>query len=109
MEIINAGNRNPRIIKELVDKFAVYFRTGGIDSKTANFSEILSTVFQIKDGLDTLSRRYLEVLEDVGGRASLSLLRNILHVPAEILTNQVEPALLQKGRIEIKPKGRILI
>ncbi len=109
LEIIEAGNRNPRIIKSLVDRFSTYFSENPqVKSSTTNFREVLETIFSIKDGLDTLSRRYLEVLEDVGGISSLSLLRNILHVDEETLKTKVEPVLLRKSLIRITSKGRSL-
>lgn len=109
ISIINAANQNPRVIKSLVDRFSTYFSENpSIDSRSADFSSILTNVFSIKDGLDTLSRRYLEVLEDVGGNASLSLLRNILHVDEGTLKNQIEPVLLKKSLIRITSKGRSL-
>jgi len=110
MEIIEAGNRNPRIVKSLVDRFSVYFsENSNISSLSANFTEILTNVFDIKGGLDTLCRRYLEVLNDVGGTASLSLLKNALHVDESTLKNNVEPVLLKKSKIRITSKGRSLL
>lgn len=110
MSLVEAGNRNPREIKSLVDRFGMFFsQHPEIDSRVVNFRDILRDVFLIENGLDTLSRRYLEVLEDVGGNASLALLKNILHVPAETIQQRVEPILLRKGLIEIRPKGRILL
>jgi Holliday junction resolvasome RuvABC ATP-dependent DNA helicase subunit len=109
-KIIDAGNRNPRVIKELLDKFRLYFLSNpGIDSTTADYGEILKTVFRIENGLDTLCRRYLEVLDNVGGTASINLMKNILHVNSVILQEYVEPVLLQKGLIRITSKGRTLV
>lgn len=107
--IIEAGNRNPRIIKSLVDKLGTYFEQNKIDSTKADFKKILEEIFDIKDGLDTLARRYLEVLEDVGGTAAISLLHNSLHVDKGTLLNTVEPVLLRKGLVKITSKGRTRI
>jgi Holliday junction resolvasome RuvABC ATP-dependent DNA helicase subunit len=110
MFTVEAGNRNPRIIKSLVDRLNIFFsRTAEMNPYSANFQEIFENVFDIKGGLDTLCRRYLEVLHDVGGTASFSLLQNILHVDEGTITNQVEPILLRKGLVQITRKGRILI
>lgn len=110
MKIIEAGDRNPREIKSLVDRLGSYFRHNNIvDPYSADFDKILNDVFQISGGLDTLCRRYLEVLDEVGGTASLSLIRNILHVPENTLKNRVEPILLRKHLISISSKGRSLI
>jgi Holliday junction resolvasome RuvABC ATP-dependent DNA helicase subunit len=109
MAVIEAGNRNPRVIKHLVDKLGMYFHRNQIDSRTADFGQILEEVFKIKDGLDTLCRRYIEVLSDVGGNASIILLKNLLHVGEDTLKNRVEPVLLRKGIIKITQKGRTLV
>lgn len=110
MEIIRAGGRNPREIKSLVDRLGIYFSENPqINSGEVNFTELLNTIFRIEDGLNTLQRRYLEVLEDVGGNASLSLLRNLLSVSDEVLKNRVEPVLARKGLIKITQKGRSLV
>ncbi len=110
MEIIKAGNRNPREIKRLVDKFGLYFAYNPqVKSWEANYTELLDEVFRIKDGMDTLCRRYIEVLSDVGGSASLYLLKNLLHVSEETLKNRVEPVLARKGILKITQKGRTLV
>lgn len=109
MHVIEAGNRNPRIVKGYVDKLGFYFQQNKIDSRSADFKQIMEQVFHVKDGLDTLARRYLEVLEDVGGTASVNLLRSILHVDEGTIKNSVEPVLLRKGLVKITSKGRTRI
>ncbi len=109
LEIIDAGNRNPRIVKSLVDRLSMYFsQNPNVSPRTANFKEILEQNFSIKDGMDTICRRYLEVLQDVGGIASLSLMKNILHVDEGTLLNSIEPVLIRKGLVKITKKGRVL-
>lgn len=108
--IVEAANRNPRILKNLVDTLGMYFRQKtDINPATADFSQILGEVFQISGGLDTHCRRYLEILGTVGGTASLSLLSNILHIDQETLRNQVEPVLIKRGLVNITTKGRKLV
>jgi Holliday junction resolvasome RuvABC ATP-dependent DNA helicase subunit len=110
LEIIEAGNRNPRIIKSLVDRFSIFFSENpSVNPLTADYKKMLTDIFSIKDGMDTLCRRYIEVLNDVGGNASISLLKSILHVDEGTLKNQVEPVLLRKGIIRISSKGRSLV
>lgn len=109
MKIIAAGNRNPRVIKSLLDRFSMYFSENSqLSSENSDYDNILLTTFSIKDGLDTLCRRYLEMLDKAGGIASLSMMKNILHVDEETLKSQVEPILLSKGLITITHKGRSL-
>lgn len=108
--IVNAGNRNPRIVKSLCARISTFLRQNPeIDSYTADYERMLKEVFDIHDGLDTLCRRYLEVLEDVGGSASILLLKSLLHVDENTLKFQVEPILLRKKLINISSKGRSLI
>jgi Holliday junction resolvasome RuvABC ATP-dependent DNA helicase subunit len=109
MHVIEAGNRNPRIIKGLIDELGNHFSRNSIDSTKANFKEILENQFEIVNGLDTLARRYLEVLEDVGGTASINLLKSTLHIDEGTLKNTVEPVLLRKGLVKITAKGRTRI
>lgn len=108
LEIIEAGNRNPRIIERLCKKMHTYLSRNNISSMEANFREILKEVFSIEDGLDTLCREYLQRLQGVGGTASLSLIKSLLHVDEATLTYNVEPILLRKGLISITRKGRSL-
>lgn len=110
MKVADAGQRNPRIIGKLMVNLARYFRANeSIDSLTADYNTILKETFLIEDGLDISCRSYLDVMERVGKRASLTLLKNLLHLDAEMITNQIEPVLLRKGLIIITSKGRILL
>lgn len=110
MAIIEAANRNPRVIKSLVDRFSIYLSENPkLSADTLDFNDILENIFSIKNGLDTLCRRYIEVLSDVGGNASLALMTNILHVDEGTLKNQIEPILLKKSLIKITSKGRSLV
>lgn len=109
LKIIEAGNRNPRVITKLLDKFASFFHQNPqVNSRTADYDEILKDVFDIQDGLDTLCRRYVEVLQDVGGTASLSLLKNILHVDEGTILQDIEPVLTRKKLVKITKKGRTI-
>lgn len=109
MEIIEAGNRNPRIVKKLCEKISMYFASNPqTSSTTTDFKKLLRNVFDIEDGLDTLCRHYLEILQDVGGNASILLLKNLLHVDENTLKYQIEPILLKKHLIQISSKGRSL-
>ena len=107
-KIILAGNRNPRIIKSLLDRISLFLSRNSVNPSTADYDHILESVFDIKDGMDTLCRRYIEILEEFGGNASLSLLKSALHVDEGTLRNTVEPVLLRKGVIRISQKGRCL-
>ncbi len=110
LEIIKAGNRNPREIKGLVSRISTYFSENPtINPEEVDYVQLLLEVFKIENGMDTLSRRYLEVLDKVGGTSSLSLLKSILHVDETTLTQKVEPNLITNGKILITRKGRTLV
>lgn len=110
MKLVEAANRNPRILKRLVKNFSRYFEQNPqINSGEVDFTPILMEVFHNDGGLDTICMRYLEILDRIGGNSSLTMLSNILHVDKEVLTDQVEPILLQKGLITISSRGRKLL
>lgn len=110
LRLVNAAGRNPRILKNLVINVGKYFNFHPeVNPQEIDFNTILEDVFQIFDGLDVHCQRYLEILEKVGGNASLSLLTNILHIDQETIRNQIEPVLIRKGLVNITSKGRILI
>src|SRR3546814_21067465 len=77
-KLVEATNGNPRELKILVDDFGMYFaQHPEIDTMEVDFTHILTYVYHIENGINTLCRRYMEVLSDVGGKASLNLLRKI--------------------------------
>lgn len=109
-EIVEAGNMNPRIIKSLCSRLSTYFSVNKESNPMEiNFKGLLKEIFSIEDGLDSLCRNYLEVLGDVGGTASIFLLKSILHVDDSTLKRTIEPVLMRKGLIKITSKGRTLI
>ena len=110
LKIVDAGQRNPRVIGKLMVNLSRYFNANQfLDPLTADFTTILKDTFMIEDGLDVACRSYLEVMERVGKRASLTLLKNLLHLDTETITNRIEPVLLRKGLIIITSKGRVLL
>jgi Holliday junction resolvasome RuvABC ATP-dependent DNA helicase subunit len=110
LDIVDAGNRNPRIIKSLCLRLGVYFAESNIRTvNNLNFATLISDIFRINNGLDTLCVRYIETLQSIGGTGSLSLIKSILHVDESSIKNSVEPVLLKKNIIRITPKGRTLI
>lgn len=110
LEIVKAGNNNPRIIKSICRRLEVFFRENpSIPVHSLNFKDLMENVFEIRDGLDPIARKYLEILEMAGGRASLSLLVTLLHTDRGSITRNIEPVLIKKNLIEIKSTGRILI
>jgi len=106
LEIIKAGNNNPRLIISLAQRLNMVTKQIGIPS---NIKVTLEEIFGIRDGLDLASQRYLEILEKLGGRASLYTLNSVLHINKSAILYQIEPVLLYTGKIQITSKGRILV
>lgn len=108
--IVKAGNENPRVIKSLCKRLGIFFqRNPGIYSTELDFSELILEIFQIKDGMDTLCRRYVQILKELGGTASIDRLCGALHVDSFTLKNDIEPILIRKNIIQISSKGRKLL
>jgi Holliday junction resolvasome RuvABC ATP-dependent DNA helicase subunit len=110
LDILIAGNNNPRIIKSICERLWIYFSENKIRVKDEmNFSAIISEVFKINNGLDILCVRYIETLKSLGGVASFNLIKTILHTDEDSIKNTVEPLLMKKGIIRITSKGRSLV
>ncbi len=63
-----------------------------------------------KNGLETIDKRYLEVLkEDDDGIVSLNSLASKLSLDIQTIQNTIEPHLIQIGLIDIDKKGRFLV
>lgn len=109
-EVVSAGNNNPRIIKSLCGRLEIYFMQNKVEvTPETDFKELISKIFQINNGLDTLCLRYIEVLKSLGGTASFNLIRTVLHVDEDSIKNTIEPILARKGILRITSKGRSLV
>lgn len=110
MQILDAGNMNPRIIKSLCTRLGIYFdENPSVSTVGLDFSKLINDFFRIENGLDTLCRRYIETLQSIGGTASLNIIKTILHVDESSIRNSVEPILIRKGILRITSKGRSLV
>ncbi len=107
-KIIDLAGRNPRQICSVAKRLNMYERNLQKISDD-NFDAVLDYVFGYRDGLDVLCRAYVEVLRELGGRASVDVLSKSLHMSREILVYQIEPILLYKGIIQVSQKGRSLV
>ena len=108
--VIEFCNRNPRSILSIVQRLSMWQKYNvqlNLITLT-EFKLVAERVFGVEDGIDILSRRYLEVLNNLGGRASLSAIRASLHVDEGTIKAQIEPALLYKNKIQITSRGRSL-
>jgi Holliday junction DNA helicase RuvB len=62
-----------------------------------------------REGLDKQDRRYLETLVDVfaGGPTGAEALAATMNVPADTLSDEIEPYLLREQFIVRSPRGRV--
>lgn len=109
--LIESCGYNPRIILGLSNRLNIILsrRTDALKSLSLEeFKEFLLVNFGIKDGLDTMSSRYIEALASVGGTASLQTIALLTHIDQNTLKMYVEPILLYKQLLTISSKGRKL-
>jgi Holliday junction resolvasome RuvABC ATP-dependent DNA helicase subunit len=104
--IIEAAEGNPRRISQYCVRITSILRQTGRQTLTINsLIEIISDYFNIINGMTSLEREYLELLERIK-TASLQTLVSSLGVSKETLQTEIEPQLLFKGKIKITSKGR---
>jgi Holliday junction resolvasome RuvABC ATP-dependent DNA helicase subunit len=104
LEIVNAGCSNPRMIISVARRLSMFTKVNGIPQDIVH---VIKEVFGIVNGIDTTGQRYLSVLQELGGRASIDTLAAVLHVNRNLLLYQVEPILLHLKKIQITSKGRV--
>ena len=103
--IIQAAEENPRRINQFCIRIGSIIRiTGGILTKET-LKNIIVQYFNIVDGMNSMEREYLSLLERIG-TASLQTLTSSLGINKETIQTEIEPQLLFKGRIKITSKGR---
>lgn len=107
--IIEIGNSNPRVCIRILQKLDFLISTGVDISTLDKFKSFVSYNLGIENSMDILSNRYLQVLTQVGGTASIQTLAALLHINKEILQTEVEPGLLYKNKISITSRGRSII
>lgn len=105
-EIVKAGCSNPRIIISLARRLTIYSKQNGLP---ADIKGVLRNTFGIVNGIDAIGQRYLDTLQELGGRASLDTISGVMHTNRGELLYRVEPILLHLKKIQISPKGRLLL
>lgn len=104
--IIASAEENPRRIKQYCVRILSIMKSQNITITTKEeLINIIEHYFNIVDGLTSLEREYLNVLQRMG-TASLPTLTSILGVGKEVLMTEIEPPLLYKNKIKISSKGR---
>ncbi|MEM1285264.1 MAG: Holliday junction branch migration DNA helicase RuvB [Pseudomonadota bacterium] len=110
-EIARRSRGTPRIAGRLLRRvrdFALVDGSGAIDRAMADASLGRLDVDSI--GLDTLDRRYLDLIASKfgGGPVGIETLAAALSEPRDALEEIVEPFLLQQGFIQRTPRGRLM-
>jgi Holliday junction resolvasome RuvABC ATP-dependent DNA helicase subunit len=100
---------NPRIVRNLCMRLSYVFKKI-VPLNVDELDAIMENIMAIyKDGLNPLELRYLDFLNEVGGRASLSLIAYGTHLDKASIMRDIEPKLLYLKKISITSKGRSLI
>lgn len=102
--VIKASGGNPRLITKLCQRLILILRAK--KDTLENLEAVLTDVIGVVDGLDVAAREYMRVLNELGGRGSLSTISAMLHLDEATLRAQVEPVLLWNKKIKITSRGR---
>ncbi|MBI2805596.1 MAG: Holliday junction branch migration DNA helicase RuvB [Planctomycetes bacterium] len=110
LEIAGRSRGTPRIANSRLwwaRSFAASERDGTIDLATARAALAMAEVDQL--GLDKQDRRYLETIIHVfaGGPTGVEAMAATMNLPADTLSDEIEPYLLREQMIVRTPRGRM--
>jgi Holliday junction resolvasome RuvABC ATP-dependent DNA helicase subunit len=108
--IIDVAGRNPRVmIKTYINILKMHYkRQENISINEEEIIQDINTLFGITNGIDRVSKEYLDVLQKLGGRSNINLLSSSMHLDINTIKYTIEPSLLYKGLIRITSRGREL-
>ncbi|MEC7119971.1 MAG: Holliday junction branch migration DNA helicase RuvB [Pseudomonadota bacterium] len=109
-EIARRARGTPRIANRLLRRVRDYAEVKGDGTVTAQIAELALDMLDVdKHGLDTLDRRYLQMLLERfdGGPAGVESLAAALAEDSGTLEDVVEPYLIQQGFVMRTARGRI--
>jgi Holliday junction resolvasome RuvABC ATP-dependent DNA helicase subunit len=110
LEIVTKCKGNPRTLKIVCKRLTYIFRNYITPKSIAELLDILFEIMSIDaEGHTSIERKYLEFLDAVGGRASLSAIQNGIHIDSHTIARDVEPQLLYSGLLKITSRGRELV
>lgn len=109
------ARNSPKISKQVVADIAR--RSRGSARTAIDFGmlverhgiQILDNQGITPDGLRPIDRSYLDALRKAGRPLSLSTVSAMIQEDSGVVRKEIEPYLLQIGKIEITPKGRLLV
>lgn len=109
-EIARRARGTPRIANRLLRRVRDYAEVKGDGTVTAPIAELALDMLDVdKHGLDTLDRRYLQMLLERfdGGPAGVESLAAALAEDSGTLEDVVEPYLIQQGFVMRTARGRV--
>lgn len=109
-EIARRARGTPRIANRLLRRVRDYAEVKGDGTVTATIAELALNMLDVdKHGLDTLDRRYLQMLIERfnGGPAGVESLAAALAEDSGTLEDVVEPYLIQQGFVMRTARGRL--
>ena len=108
-ELVKVVKRNPRNAKVLCGRLEYIFNNIPLPNTVEELKDILSRILNIEDGMNAFERRYLEYLQMAGGTSSLNRIVWGTRLDENTIVRDVEPALIQAGKIRVTSRGRMLI
>jgi holliday junction DNA helicase RuvB len=110
-EIATRARGTPRIAGRLLRRVRDFAVVAGLDAIDREIADSALSALEVdKAGLDSLDRRYLELIAMTygGGPVGIETIAAALSEPRDAVEDIVEPFLLQKGFIQRTPRGRLL-
>ncbi len=111
LEIAKRARGTPRIAGRLLRRVRDFAEVAGVKSVTrAIADESLNRLEVDAIGLDSLDRRYLNVIANgfSGGPVGIETIAAALSEPRDAIEDIVEPYLLQQAFIQRTPRGRVM-
>jgi Holliday junction resolvasome RuvABC ATP-dependent DNA helicase subunit len=104
--IVNRCRGNPRVLNVLCRRL-FYLLSYNLPKDVSALDNLIQEVLNLDtSGMSPMEYNYLEFLSNNGGRASLSLLVNGLHLSRDTILRDIEPQLIYNKLIRITSKGR---
>jgi Holliday junction resolvasome RuvABC ATP-dependent DNA helicase subunit len=108
-ELVRVVKRNPRNAKVLVARLNYILNNVPMPKSVQQLRDLLLSVMNIENGMTAFERRYLSYLEVAGGQSSLNRIIYGTRLDENTIIREIEPALIQMGRIRITSRGRELL
>lgn len=110
LEIARRARGTPRIANRLLRRVRDYAQVKGTGEVTEQMAQLALDMLNVdKSGLDTLDRRYLQMLLErfAGGPAGVDALAAAMAEDTGTLEDVIEPYLIQQGFVMRTARGRI--